>query len=145
MKLVPLRIALATGLLAVAIPGAVADAARPVKGTYFDGSPSHGAYLETTRNSIRTMSLYCRAPRFDDDGARYEYRASRYDIYATIRVRRDGRFSYRGKVDRYGPEGQPIGRFKVRVSGRFVSRDRVVIKRRAAGCEGGLSASAARN
>ena len=144
MSRLVVRIALSAAVLGLAAPAAVADAARPVKGTYFDGDPAHGAYLETTSKGIRQLSLYCRQPEYDDRQDMYEFRASRYDIYAFIRVGRGGRFSYRGKVNRFGPEGQPLGRFTVRLSGRFVSRDRVVIKRRAAGCTGGPTASAAR-
>ena len=49
-------------------------------------------------------------------------------------MHRDGSFSFRGKMDRYGPEGQPWGKRKVRFSGRFTKRNKVRVRRKLSGC-----------
>jgi hypothetical protein len=50
-------------------------------------------------------------------------------------VRRDGTFAYRGKAYRFGAEGQPLGVWKVRVKGRFVTPRRARITRTLQGCD----------
>ena len=84
-------------------------------------------------------------PRYDFS-TEPEYRQTRWEIDQLIRVRRDGRFSYRGRADRWGPEGGWYGdHWKVRVSGRFVTRDRVVFTRRAPDCGNSNTVSARRD
>src|SRR4051812_35181264 len=100
--------------LGLAVP-AGAGAARPIKGAFYNGDSVNGGYLETTRHTITTMELYCEN--------------TRYHVRDLVSVRRDGRFSHRGKADRYGHGGRPLGTFNVRLSGRFTKPNRVKIKR----------------
>jgi hypothetical protein len=129
------RITVVLATLALAAPASV-DAARPIKGTYLNDSESRGVYLVTTRHTIKTLQFYCRNAKHDSVDETWEYRQARYEVLNVVPVRRDGSFSYRGKAERYGPEGQPLGRWKIRLSGRFTSSRRVVIERRAADCGG---------
>jgi hypothetical protein len=134
------RIAVAAAVLGLAAP-AGALAAHPIKGSYFNGSVSHGAYLITTRHTIKTLQLFCRHTAYDNSGPKYEFREARYEIRDLVHVSDRGTFSFRGTADRFGPEGQPLGRWKVRLSGRFVTSKRVEMTRRAADC-GGTRATA---
>ena len=97
----------------MAVPSA--GAALPVKGVFLNSSHSNGVRVETTRHSVSTISFYCKD--------------TRYDLVNRVNVRRDGSFSFHGKLTRYGPEGQPLGKFKSRFSGRFTSAKKVHIKR----------------
>jgi hypothetical protein len=126
--------------LALAVP-AVAGAAHPIKGRYYNGSAFHGAYLVTTHHTIRTLWLFCRQPKWDHTFTP-ERRHSRYEIRDLVPVSRNGSFHYRGTADRYGAEGGSLGRWRIRLSGRFVTSRRVVITRHAADCAGGSRASA---
>jgi hypothetical protein len=121
----PLPAAVAS-VFAIALPAA-ADGARPDAPSFYNGDPSRGLYLETTRKTITSLSLYCTLPD-------YEVRQNRYDLRDTIRIRRGGRFSFKGVANRYGPEGTWLGRFDVRVKGRFTSPTRVKMERRLEGC-----------
>ena len=126
---------LAALALSLALPATVADAARPAKGgSYFNGDSANGARLETTRYSIQELELFCTEPGAESDPLRYEYRANRFALRRPLEVGSDGRFSFRGRATRYGAEGQWLGRWKVRLSGRFTSRSRVTIKRTLPGC-----------
>ena len=134
-------LAVAAAVIGLAAPvGALA--AHPVKaGRSFNGSVSHGAYLITSRHTINTLQFFCRHAAYDRVPEKFEFRESRYELHDIVHVSRKGTFSFRGKADRYGAEGQPLGRWKVRLSGRFVTSKRVEMTRRAADC-GGTRASA---
>jgi hypothetical protein len=123
---------IAIAIAFVAAPAA--HAARPVEGEWHNGSQARGAYMETKRRTIGTLWLFCRSERFDGDGVRAPYRASRYEIPWAIDVKRDGSFAYRGKAYRFGAESQPLGVWKVRLKGRFVTPRRARIERRLEGC-----------
>ncbi len=125
LRWLPLPAAVASAF-AIAL-SADAEAVRPSPGSFYNGSPSEGLYLETTRRRITTLSLYCTKQE-------YVVRENRYDLRDTIRIRRGGRFSYRGVANRYGPEGTWLGHFDVRVKGRFTSPTRVRMKRTLEGC-----------
>jgi hypothetical protein len=121
-------------LVALAVPAA-AQAARPVEGQWYNGSQARGGFIETEGRSIERLWLFCRSERFDGDPNRPEYRASRYEVPWAVRVKRDGTFAYRGKAYRFGAEGQPLGVWKVRLKGRFVTPRRARIERRLEGCD----------
>jgi hypothetical protein len=101
--------------VALALPAAAADASRPIRGVFLKNNASNGVRLTTTRFTIRTISFYCAH--------------SRWDLVRTVPVRRDGSFSFRGKLRQYGTMGQPWGEHRARITGRFTSRKRVRIKR----------------
>jgi hypothetical protein len=109
--------------LVLAVSATVAEAALPAKGSFLNENSTSGAYLVTSRHTIRTLQLYCRQ--------------TNYDIVDLVHVRRDGTFSYTGKADRYGPGGELMGAYRVRLSGRFTSSSRVKIKRTLSGCGSG--------
>jgi hypothetical protein len=113
------RIAVTALAVALAVPAA-AGAARPIKGVFYNGSSANGGYLETTHHTITTLELYCKE--------------TRYHVWDLVSVRRDGTFSHRGRADRYGAGGRPMGTFNVRLSGRFTRPNRVKIKRTLSGC-----------
>jgi hypothetical protein len=114
---------------------AAAHAARPVSGNWYNGSQARGGYLEIHGRSIERLWLFCRSERFDDDPTRFEYRASRYEVPWAVKVKRDGSFAYHGRTFRYGAEGQPLGEWKVRLKGRFVTKRRARITRKLQGCD----------
>jgi hypothetical protein len=109
-----------------------ADAARPKPGRFLNCSQASGLDLETTRRTITQLWFFCEN---ELDPQRPEYREARYEVTALVRIRRSGRFSFRGKAKRYGPEGQPLGRWRVRLRGRFTSPRRVRIRRTLSGCD----------
>jgi hypothetical protein len=117
----------ATAALALVLPAA-ADASRPSPGSFYDGNPEHGLYLENTRKKITTLWLFCTRPEYTE-------RQNRYVPRGRIKIRRSGRFEFRGVANRYGPEGQWLGHFDVRLKGRFVGDGRVKVKRRLSGCD----------
>lgn len=104
---------------ALAMPASAADAALPKKGTFLNRSSSNGVLVETSRHTIRTVSFYCAH--------------TRWDLIQFVDLRRDGSFSFRGKMRQYGQQGQPWRKHRASFSGRFTSKRRVVIKRRLPG------------
>ena len=59
----------------------------------------------------------------------------RYDVRDYVRIHSDGSFSYRGRANRYGAEGQWLDHRKVSLKGRFTSSTHVRIKRTLSGCD----------
>src|SRR3954453_18385878 len=106
---------IASAIVLLLLTPAVAGGARAVKGTFLNKSHTNGVRLETTRHNVNTISFYCKR--------------TRYDLVQSVGVRRDGSFSFHGKMTRYGPEGQPGGKKRARFSGRFTSHKRVRIHR----------------
>ena len=127
--------AVAGATIVLAAVAAGAHAALPKQGRFVNRDQAKGVDLETTRRTIRKLWLFCRNPRYDHDIERPELRAARFEVPHPIHVRRGGTFSYRGTGKRYGPEGQPLGRWRMRLTGRFTSRTRVRIKRTLRGCD----------
>jgi hypothetical protein len=119
--------ALAAVGFALAAPAA-ADAARPIKGTFYNGSASRGLFAETKRYYIERLQFFCTSDK------NYPVRQSRYSVRDRITVHGDGSFSYKGIAYRYGAEGSWVGNKKVRLKGRFTSSRRVKIKRTLEGC-----------
>jgi hypothetical protein len=130
------RATIAACVALVTLP-ATASAALPVKGSWYNESNSRGAYMETTRHTVKTLWLFCRQHQFDSDPIKHPYRHTRYEVPVPLHVKRDGTFSYRGSADRYGAEGQSLERWRIRLKGRFVSPRRVKIKRTLGGCDTG--------
>jgi hypothetical protein len=126
-------IAAAVLSIAVAVP-ATAPAAVPVPGRFVNRDQAKGLFLNTTRHTVKTLWLFCRRPDYDRDPSHTEFRAARFEVPDLLHVGRGGRFSFHGKGNRYGPEGQPLGKWKIRLTGRFVTRKRVRIKRTLQGC-----------
>lgn len=119
----PARKILLTGALFGLLTPA-AHAVRPSKGDFYNGSSANGGYLIASKSAIKRLSIYCRG--------------NRYDIRERVRIRRGGRFRLRrGTAERYGEAGSPRGDLvrKIRLRGRFVSNDRVRMKRRIPGCD----------
>jgi len=106
----------------------------PKPGRFNNKDQARGLDMDAKRRSITRLWLFCRSPQYDRS-FRPELRASRYEIPHPIRIKRGGRFSWKGNGKRYGAEGQPLGRWKMRFSGRFTSRTRVQIKRTLGGCD----------
>ena len=131
-------------LVALAVGVPAVDGATPKRGTFENKSQSKGLYLETTRHTVRTLWLFCRDHRYDGATVRPERRQGRYEIRHPVRIRSGGRFSYEGTGYRYGPESQPLGKWRMKVSGRFTSRTRVKITRSLHGCGPRLTTSAHR-
>jgi hypothetical protein len=121
--------ALAAAVAAVAsLAGAPAsDAARPVKGTFYNASGTSGLYAITTSHTISTLQLFCGG--------------NRYDVAEGIGVSRNGSFGYRGIAYGYSDGGRPTGTFKVRLSGRFTSPTRIKVKRSIQGCTTGTASA----
>ena len=130
----PALAALAAALVALLAP-AGASAARPKAGEFHKRDQVKGLYMETTKRTIRTLWLFCVNEKYEGHDWRPELRSARYEVREPLRIRRDGRFSFRGTAARFGPEGQPLGRWRVRLTGRFTSPRRVRIKRTLAGCD----------
>ena len=135
MRLSLLALTVSTAaIVALAVPGA-ATAVRPSPGVYDKRDQTKGLYMETTRRTIRTLWLFCRNPKYDGHPLRPELRSARYEVREPLHISRSGRFSFRGTAARFGPEGQPLGRWRVRLTGRFTSKRRVRIKRTLRGCD----------
>src|SRR3954451_15227003 len=98
----------ALAVLALTLPASVAGAARPMKGRFLNGNSANGVRVDTTHRTITQISFYCRG--------------TRWDLVQFVHVRKNGKFSYRGKLTQYGPEGMPWGHHRGRFSGRFTSR-----------------------
>src|SRR4051812_35491155 len=121
-------------VVALLLPAA-AQAAHPITGAYSNASQKHGAYLETTPRTIRTLHFFCRKAKYDHSTTKNAYRASRFEVRDPVHVSRSGRFSYSGTADRFGAEGQPLGRnWKIHFTGRFTDSRTVHIKRTIQGC-----------
>ena len=112
-----------------------ASAARPKAGEFHKRGAAKGLYMETTKHTVRTLWLFCVNERYAGHPWRPELRSARYEVRQPLRSRRDGRLSFRGTAARFGPEGQPLGRWRVRLTGRFTSPTRVRIKRTLPGCD----------
>jgi hypothetical protein len=125
------RATFATCVALVTLATAPANAAQPVEGKWFNGSRAHGGYMVTKGRSVQELWLFCRQDVPQDAP---EMRAARYVVPVALHVDRDGHFAWHGKGYRFGPEGQPLGRWKMRVSGRFVSSRKVRIERTLTGC-----------
>ena len=123
----------ATVTLAV-LPPSIAAAARPSAERYLNDSSANGVLVQTTRHKIKTLRFYCANPQYNSDPDHYEYRELRFDVRDYVSVGRDGSFSYRGRANRYGAEGQWLGHAKVSLRGRFTSPTHVRIKRTLSGC-----------
>jgi hypothetical protein len=138
------RVALASAAaaLVLALPAA-APAARPVKGQFWNHSQAHGFYMVTTHRTITTLWLFCSQPKYTNDPNREQLRAARFQLRDPLHVGRDGRFSFHGSADRYGPEGQPLGRWGVRLTGRFTTPRKVTIQRKLEGCGSATSTATA--
>lgn len=111
---------IAAAIALLLLTPAMAGGARPVEGTFLNKSHTNGVRLETTRHNVTSISFYCKR--------------TRYDLIQSVGVRRDGSFTFHGKMTRYGPEGQPWGKQKARFSGRFTSRKRVHVHRKLSHC-----------
>jgi hypothetical protein len=127
------RATIAACVALVTLP-ATASAALPVHAHWYNDSQARGGYMETTHHTVRALWLFCSSPKDASDPVRDPYRAQRYEVPDWLHVGRDGRFSYSGSADRYGAEGQSLGRSHVSLSGRFVTPSRVKIKRKLKGC-----------
>jgi hypothetical protein len=127
--------------IAALVTPAVAAASLPSKGQWWNHSQSSGLYMVTSHHTVKTLWLFCKA-KYDPQHA--EFREARYQVRDLLPVKSDGSFSYHGTADRYGPEGQPLGRWKIRLKGRFTSPSRVKIKRTLQGCGPTLTATAKR-
>ena len=112
-------VAVAAAAATLALPAAAADAAHPIRGTFLNKSRTNGVRVTTTRHTIQSISFFCVH--------------TRWTLVRTIDIRRDGSFSFHGKLRQYGTEGQPWGEHKGRFSGRFTNRRHVRIKRKLAG------------
>ena len=113
-------IAAATAATVLLAAPAGAGAARPVKGSFFNGSSANGLYAITTPHTIRTLQIYCADQRFS--------------VQDLVSVGRSGNFSYHGNAYGYGDGGRPTGTFTIRISGRFTSPTRMKLKRSVKGC-----------
>jgi hypothetical protein len=126
-------VALCVAAVALALPGVV-DGATPKAGSYWNHSQSRGLYLETTRHTVTTLWLFCRDHSFDGPTFTPERRRGRYEIRHPIHIGSGGKFSYKGTGTRYGPEGQPLGHWRMSLHGQFTSRTHVKITRTLKGC-----------
>jgi hypothetical protein len=121
--------AVATAVLTLALP-ATSQAAD-----YFNGSQSRGAWVITGGGYIQHFEIYC-------NGRSFSTRQLAFSMAGAITIGRHGRYSYRGIAYEYGPERQPLGQKKVRVSGKLTSK-KVTAKFSVPGCKrtkGSLSA-----
>lgn len=120
-------LAAALALVAALAAPPASDAARPVNGTFYNGSGSAGLYAVTTPHTISTLQVFCGG--------------NRYDVADQLGIARNGKFRYRGIAYGYGDGGRPTGTFKVRLSGRFTSPTHVTLKRSIQGCTTGTAAA----
>lgn len=105
--------------LALTVP-AGAQAAKPSRGSWWNGSARNGAAFDTRGLSVQNVSFFCN---------RWSY-----DLKENVPVHRDGTFRYSGPANLWGHEHQWRGNFHVTLSGRFVSPHRVTIRRTLQGC-----------
>ena len=122
------RIALATTLLAFAVPATAAAA------DYYDGA-SNGARVITSGHTIQKLEVYC-------PGSGYYDREFEFSIAHVARIKHGGSFSYSGLAYRYGPERQPRGHFRVKLSGRVGSGAARVSWKTLPGCSRGRVSAA---
>ena len=117
---------------AAAVLGLAALPAAAEGTTYFNGSPTKGAYVIGTSHHIDVLQLFCA-------GSGNENRELRFDTARRIGVSRKGRFSYSGTVYRYGPDGEPRGKLSGRVSGHLNGSRSISIRWTLPGCGSGAS------
>jgi hypothetical protein len=130
-------------LVALALPAA-ALAVTPKSGVYSNKDQTKGLWMETKGHTIRTLWLFCRNHAYDGNTTRPELRKARYETRHPIHVRDNGSFSYSGTGTRYGTEGQPLGHWRMSLTGRFTSRTHVKIRRTLKGCGPTYTATAHR-
>jgi hypothetical protein len=111
--------AAAAAALALSAPAA-GQAATPHSGTWVNSSQSNGGEFVTSGRTIKDLRIYCQR--------------TNYELKDFVHASRSGRFSYKGTARRWGPEHQWWGDYTVRVTGRFVSSNRVKITRTAPKC-----------
>jgi hypothetical protein len=104
-------VAVALVLAAVAAVPATADAAK-----YLNSSSSNGAFVVKSGRTIGTFQLYCKG-----NTNNYFDREFAFSLRDVVSLGRRGNFSYSGHAFRYGPEHQPRGEQKVKLSGRVTS------------------------
>ena len=119
--------ATAAAALALAAVPAAAEGA-----TYFNGSTSKGAYVITGSGRIDTLQVFCK-------GSTFETRELRFDTPEVIDIGRSHKFSYSGIGYEYGPEGEPRGEPKIKVSGHLTGSKSISIKWTLPGCGTGTS------
>jgi hypothetical protein len=126
------NVAIAAAVLALAAPAAAEGA------SYFNGSTSDGASVDTSGHTIQHLEIYCA-------GSGVFNREFAFSMANVIPVGRTGRFSYSGTAYRYGTEHQPRGEYKVKLSGRLSGSRSVRIKWSLRGCgRGTVTAARAR-
>src|SRR5689334_4847852 len=111
----------ATALIALSAP-AVAQAAD-----YFNDTPAHGAHVITGGGYVRHLEIACAGKDFDT-------RLITFSTAGPIQIGSHGKYSYEGIAYEYGPEHQPLGQEKVKVSGKVTSR-KVTAKYSLPGCK----------
>ena len=118
-----MRHALAAGTVAAAaaLPSAAAAALPVDHGVFWNGSHNNGVSFTTTRHSVRDLQFFCDH--------------TRYDLERPVTVHRDGTFSFSGRTRKYGRSGEPLGFYKAKVKGRFLSSKRVRMTRTLRGCD----------
>ncbi|MEA2448259.1 MAG: hypothetical protein QOG63_191 [Thermoleophilaceae bacterium] len=115
------HVLVASTVAAAAVLPASAAAALPLAhGVFWNGSHKNGVSFDTSRHSVRDLQFFCKE--------------TRYDLERPVTVHRDGRFTFSGRLRRYGGEGQPLGIFHGKVRGRFLSAKRVRMRRTLGGC-----------
>jgi hypothetical protein len=97
--------AAAAAVLALAVPTAAEGA------TYFNGDAAHGAYVIGTSSHLDTLEIFC------SGGDTFSNRELRFDAAQRVDVKKH-KFSYSGTGYRYGPQGEPQGKPKLKLSGR---------------------------
>jgi hypothetical protein len=122
--------AVAAALVALALPASTQAA------NYFNGSHARGARVITGNGYIQHFEIYC-------NGKDFFSRELAFSMADAITIGRHGKYSYKGIAYEYGPEHQPFGQVKARVSGRITSR-KVTAKFSLPGCrstKGSVSAA----
>jgi len=114
------HVAVATSaLIALAAP-AVAQATD-----YFNGG-TPGAHVQTSGGYVRHLEIYCAGKDFD-------HSQLAFSTAGPIQIE-NGKYSYDGIAYEYGPERQPYGQKKVKVSGKVTSK-KVTAKYSLPGCK----------
>jgi opacity protein-like surface antigen len=111
--------AAATALVTLAVP-AVAQATD-----YFNGG-TPGAHIETSGGYVRHLEVFCA-------GKDFEHRELMFSTAGPITISH-GKYSYEGIAYEYGPEHQPFGQKKVKISGKVTSK-KVTAKYSLPGCK----------
>ena len=120
-------LATAAAVLALAAVPAAAEGA-----TFFNGSSSKGAYVTTASRQIDTLQIFC-------SGRSNETRQLRYDTPELIDIGRRGKFSYSGIAYAYGPDAEPRGEPKIKLSGHLAGSKSVSIRWTVPDCGSGVS------